>query len=260
MCVTSPTGVAELFARLAAAGLDARALAGRTVAAIGPGTAAALAAHGIRADVVPARSVAEGLVAALDGLPVRRALVVRGREGRDVLPDALRERGAEVDLALLYETVPEPLDDAALAAARDADYVVFTSASTVRFFTAAAGAEALAGVRVASIGPATSAVLRELGAEPAIEADPHTPDGLIAALVADGPRRCRAGSDPPGGAVPARRDPAAGSLEPQLGGPGPVLGQVELEGRERRLAERETGGRLGRGFEHGHALAPAAGR
>ena len=189
VCVTSPTGATELFARLSDAGLDARALAGRAVAAIGPGTAAALADHGIRADVVPARSVAEGLVAALDGLPVRRALVVRGREGRDVLPDALRERGAEVDLALLYETVPEPLDDAALAAARDADYVVFTSASTVRFFTAAAGEEALAGVRVASIGPATSAVLRELGAEPAIEADPHTPDGLIAALVADAAAR-----------------------------------------------------------------------
>ena len=95
VCVTSPNGAHELFARLEAAGLDARALAGRRVAAIGPGTARALGEHGIRADVVPARAVAEGLVEALAGVDVRRALLVRGREGRDVLPDALRARGAD---------------------------------------------------------------------------------------------------------------------------------------------------------------------
>ena len=188
VCVTSPVGAHELFARLDAAGRDARALAGRTVAAIGPGTARALAEHGIRADVVPERSVAEGLVEALAGVEVRRALIVRGREGRDVLPDALRERGADVDLALLYETVAEPLDEATRAASAAADYVTFTSASTVRFFTEAAGREALRGPRLASIGPATSAALREAGAEPDLEADPHTPDGLLAALVRDAAR------------------------------------------------------------------------
>ena len=95
---------------------------------------------------------------------VRRALVVRAREGRDVLPDALRERGAEVELLALYETVAEPLDGATAEAAAAADYVTFTSASTVRFFLAAAGA--LDGPRIASIGPATSAALREAGIEP----------------------------------------------------------------------------------------------
>jgi uroporphyrinogen III methyltransferase/synthase len=185
VCVTSPTGAHELFARLAAEGRDARALAGRTVAAIGPGTARALAEHGIQPDVVPGRSVAEGLVDALAGLDVRRALIVRGREGRDVLPDALRERGTEVDLALLYETVAEPLDEATRARAAAADYLTFTSASTVRYFAGAAGEAALRGPRLASIGPATSAALRELGAEPDLEAEPHTPDGLVAALVAD---------------------------------------------------------------------------
>src|SRR4051794_23139645 len=183
LCVTSPNGAHELFDRLAAAGADARALAGVPVAAIGPGTARALGEHGIRPDVVPDRAVAEGLVEALAGIDVRRALIVRGREGRDVLPDALQERGAEVEVLVLYETVPEPLDPATARAAAAADYLTFTSASTVRFFRAAAGS--LDGPRIASIGPATSAALREAGVEPDLEADPHTPDGLVAALVAD---------------------------------------------------------------------------
>ena len=100
---------------------------------------------------------------------------MRAREGRDVLPDALRERGAEVDVVALYETVAEPLDAAAVAGV---DYVTFTSASTVRFFLAAVGE--LDGPRVVSIGPATTAALREAGLEPHVEADPHTPDGLVA--------------------------------------------------------------------------------
>jgi len=185
VCVTSPVGAAELWARLRAAGLDARALAGRRVAAIGPGTARALEEHGIAADVVPSRAVAEGLIEALAGVPVSRALVVRAREGRDVLPGALRERGADVDVVALYETVPEPLDDATAAAAREADFLTFTSASTVRFFVAAAGAGALRGPRLVSIGPATSEALREHGADPDVEADPHTPEGLVDALLAD---------------------------------------------------------------------------
>ena len=185
VCVTSPTGADALFARLDAAGLDARALAGRTVAAIGPGTARALAAHGIRADVVPDRAVAEGLVEALDGIDVRRALVVRAREGRDVLPDALRARGAAVELLALYETVAEPLDAETARAAAAADYLTFTSASTVRYFLEAAGGLGADRPRIASIGPATSAALRDAGLEPDLEADPHTPDGLVAALVAD---------------------------------------------------------------------------
>ena len=79
--------------------------------------------------------------------------------------------------------MPEPLDDATRAAAGAADYVLFTSGSSVRFFVAAGGS--LQGPRIASIGPATSDELRAHGAEPDLEADPHTPDGLIAALLAD---------------------------------------------------------------------------
>jgi uroporphyrinogen III methyltransferase / synthase len=184
LCVTSPTGAHELFAALAPSGRDARALHGLRVAAIGPGTARALTEHGIAADVVPERSVAEGLVEALAGVPVHRALVARAAEGRDVLPDALRARGAGVEVLALYETVPDPLDEATRAAALDADFVTFTSASSVRFFLQAAGGAAELTGRIVSIGPATSEELRRHGLEPAVEADPHTPDGLVAALLA----------------------------------------------------------------------------
>src|SRR5207244_12043828 len=104
VCVTSANGVAGLFERLAAGGRDARALAGVRVAAIGPGTAGALAAHGIDADVVPERAVAEELVRALAHQPVRRALIARARSARDVLPDALRARGAHVDVLDVAQT------------------------------------------------------------------------------------------------------------------------------------------------------------
>ena len=101
-----------------------------------------------------------------------------------MLPDALRERGAHVDVVALYETVAEPLDEATRTAAGAADYLLFTSASSVRFFAAAGGS--LAGPKLVSIGPATSAELRAHGAEPDLEADPHTPDGLVEALLRDG--------------------------------------------------------------------------
>jgi uroporphyrinogen III methyltransferase / synthase len=187
ICLTSPNGVHALFARLAAANLDARALTGATVAAIGPGTARALAAHGIAADVVPERFVAESLVEALADLPVKRALVARARDARDVLPDALRARGAEVDVLALYETVVEPLTPRALDAARAADYVTFTSASTVRYLLQAVGGKPGLSpqTRVVSIGPVTSETLREHGIHPHVEADRHDIDGMIAALLTD---------------------------------------------------------------------------
>jgi uroporphyrinogen III methyltransferase/synthase len=181
LCVTSPNGAHHLMDLLR----DARHLSGVTVAAIGPGTASALEARGIVADVVPERAVAEGLVEALRDVAVGRALIARGAEGRDVLPDALRERGADVDVLALYETVAVPLDEVTREAAAGSDYVLFTSGSSVRHFVAAAGASALAGPRLTSIGPATSAELRAHGAEPDLEADPHTPDGLVDALLRD---------------------------------------------------------------------------
>ncbi len=194
ICLTSPNGVAALFEHLSRSTRsprDARALAGACVAAIGPGTARALAERGIVADVVPERFVAESLVEALADLPVHRALVARAREARDVLPDALRARGAEVDVLELYETLAEPLSERALAAALAADYITFTSSSTVRFFIQAAGAGAALSpaTRVVSIGPVTSATLREHGLEPHVQARRHDIDGLVQALLADAAAR-----------------------------------------------------------------------
>jgi uroporphyrinogen III methyltransferase / synthase len=194
VCLTSPNGARLLFDALAAAGLDARALANATVAAIGPGTAAALADRGIRADVVPERSVAEALVEALAAVEVagRPVLVARAAEARDVLPDALRERGAEVDVVALYETVAEDPDPAAIEAARGADYVTFTSSSTVRNFVAAMG-EPPPQARVVSIGPVTSAAARDAGVRVDVEAERHDLDGLVDALLLDAGARAVAG-------------------------------------------------------------------
>ena len=188
VCLTSPNGVRLLFDRLRSAGRDARVFAGARVAAIGPGTARELAEHGVIADVVPERFVAEGLIEALADVPVSRALVARAADARDVLVDALRERGAEVDVVALYETVASPLGEAELAAVAAADYVTFTSSSTVRYFLESAGDGRPRG-RLASIGPVTSATLRSHGLAPDVEATRHDIDGLVDALVADAAAR-----------------------------------------------------------------------
>jgi uroporphyrinogen III methyltransferase/synthase len=190
VCLTSPNGARLLFDALAAAGRDARALSNATVAAIGPGTAEALREHGVIADIVPERSVAESLVEALAEVDVsgRPVLIARAAEARDVLPDALHERGAEVDVVTLYETVAEDPDPAALEAAQNADYVTFTSSSTVRNFLDAVGDRFPAGARIVSIGPVTSETAREAGVEVHVEAERHDPDGLVEALLADAAR------------------------------------------------------------------------
>ena len=213
ICLTSPNGVRLLLEALSEAGLDARALGmgpkqkqvgeggsggggqpgargGTTVAAIGPGTARALAEHGILADIVPERFVAEGLVEALDAVDIdgKRVLIARAAEARDVLPDALRELGAKVDVVALYETVREAADPAEVEAAQDADYVTFTSSSTVRNLTEALGDRFPATARVVSIGPITSETARTAGLEVAVEAERHDIDGLVEAMLKDAPR------------------------------------------------------------------------
>ena len=135
--------------------------------------------------MVPEHSVAEALVEALRPVPVKRALIARAAEARDVLPDALRERGAQVDVLPLYETVAEELNDAARAAALDADYITFTSSSTVTRFLDAAGGPPSAATRIVSIGPVTSATLRERGLEPHVEARRHDIDGVVSAILDD---------------------------------------------------------------------------
>jgi len=187
VCITSPNGARLLFEAMAAQGRDSRALANASVAAIGAGTETALAAGGILADIVPERFVAEELVEELnklelDGKPV---LIARAAEARELLPDALRKRGAQVDEVALYDTVAETPDPEELERARDADFVTFTSSSTVRNFMAASSNGVPEGAKVVSIGPITSEAAREAGLTVDIEAERHDIDGLVEALLVD---------------------------------------------------------------------------
>jgi len=118
----------------------------------------------------------------------RPVLVARAAEARDVLPDALRERGGEVDVVALYETVREQPDPEAVAAARDADYLTFTSSSTVRNLVEALDGKWPSGARVVSIGPVTSAAAAEAGLAVDVEAARHDVEGLVAALLEDASR------------------------------------------------------------------------
>ena len=185
ICLTSPNGAELLVEAMAERGLDGRALANATIAAIGPGTARALRRLGLIADIVPPRSIAESLVESLREVDVtdRPVLIARAAEARDVLPDALAERDARVDVVALYETVREPADEALIEAVADADYVTFTSSSTVRYFLDTVGERFPPAAEVVSIGPVTSETARELGLTVAVEATQHDPDGLVEALL-----------------------------------------------------------------------------
>jgi uroporphyrinogen-III synthase/GrpB-like predicted nucleotidyltransferase (UPF0157 family) len=199
---TSVNGVEIFFDRCAECGAPPPTGDHPEVVAIGPATAAALEERGVATSLVPDEYVAEGVLAAvearLEKLAGKRVLIPRAREARAVLPDTLRERGAHVDVVTVYETrgareLPVPA-----AVIEAADYVTFTSSSTVKHFAALLGeaglAERLAGVRLASIGPVTSETLREHGLAPAVEAAAYTASGLAAAIVADAVVRAAAPS------------------------------------------------------------------
>ncbi|MGH8982779.1 MAG: uroporphyrinogen-III C-methyltransferase [Acidimicrobiia bacterium] len=186
--LTSANGVAALFDRgLGPSGRDARALAGVRVAAIGPGTAAALADRGIRADLVPERFVAEAL---LDAFPPpsgagARVLLARAEQARDVLPHGLAEKGYAVDLLATYRTVTATPDADVVEQVRrgDVDAITFTSSSTVTNLCDLLGAVPDPQPLVASIGPVTSKTAFERGMRVDVEAEEHTIDGLVVALV-----------------------------------------------------------------------------
>ena len=185
---TSVNGVTAWFERgLAPAGLDARALAPVKIAAIGPGTAAALATHGIVADLVPERFVAESLLESFPdpSAPRARVLLARAEQARDVLPDGLAARGYKVEILPVYRTVTASPDAQALARVRvgDVSAITFTSSSTVRNFVDLVGPFACAQPLVASIGPVTSDTARDLGLRVDAEAEQHTIRGLVAAVV-----------------------------------------------------------------------------
>jgi len=185
---TSANGVRAFFERgLAAAGLDARALGGMRLAAIGPGTAAALEARGLRPDLVPERFVAESLLEAFPdpGAPGERVLLARAEQARDVLPEGLGARGHLVDVLAVYRTVPTEPDPTLVAQVRagQVDALTFTSSSTVTNFVDAIGEITGPQPLVVSIGPVTSATARDRGLRVDAEADPHTIEGLVEAVA-----------------------------------------------------------------------------
>ncbi len=198
---TSVNGVERFWAALAEVGQDARALAGKHVAAIGPATAAALRRRGVTADVVPERYVAESVVdalAAAGNLRGRRVLLPRAAGAREVLPERLAQLGALVTEVEAYRAVADAGEAGELRqrlASGSIDAVTFTSSSTVRSFVGAVGTE-LGGAAVACIGPITAETARELGLPVTVVAAEHTIPGLQAALL-----KLFAG---------AGRDPAAG--------------------------------------------------
>lgn len=125
---------------------------------------------------------------AAGGLSGRRVLLPRADIAPAELPTSLAACGAQVTEVVAYRTVAECQDSAALAARlgrREIDWLTFTSSSTVKNLVAAIDPAAIIKSRVliGSIGPSTSAALREFGLEPTVEADPHTTDALAEALV-----------------------------------------------------------------------------
>lgn len=176
---TSSNGVRCFFDLLWGVGHDTRALSRAQLAAIGPGTAAALEARGLRADLVPGEFIAEGLLEAfashrMDGA---RILLPRAQEARDTLPDGLRARGARVDVVPVYKTVlPEPPPHL-----QQADWVVLMSSSAARNFRQIAPQ---ADPRCLCIGPVTAATARSQGFTRITQAERHDLQGVVEALLA----------------------------------------------------------------------------
>lgn len=190
LILTSVNGVEALFARMKQLSIPARRLRGLQIAAIGPATRRALEDCGLRVDVMPREYVAEAVARALRRrVREQHVLLVRAAVARDVIPKELRKAGGRVDVVAAYETVIPRGSAARLRALlrkRRPDYVTFTSTSTARNFVTMlgrSGRRRLAGVKLVSIGPVTSATLRKVGLRANIEAITFTMAGLMKAIV-----------------------------------------------------------------------------
>ena len=208
LILTSVNGVEALFERMAKYRLDNRALAHLKIAAIGPATKKAIEKHGLTVTVTPKEYVAESVVASLHKrVKGKRVLLVRAKVARDVIPRELRNAGATVDVIEAYETVAPKSSErrlrALLASERKPHAITFTSSSTVKNFVSLLGLRSARaalkkpatnrGIHSASIGPVTSATLREFGLPVDIEAKKFDIPGLIAAIV-DAKSRIQAAS------------------------------------------------------------------
>jgi uroporphyrinogen III methyltransferase / synthase len=189
--VFTSANAVELFAgRIDAAGLDARAFGRARIAAIGPGTAEALRKRGLRADLVPDRYVAEGLVDAFSRMVLRgqRVLLPRAEGARELLVDALGSMGANVHELKLYRAqTPSERDSDGLRRLRagEIDAATFASSSAVRNVVEMLGGDVapLRGAFIAAIGPVTADAVRAAGLDVGVMADEYTIEGLVEALV-----------------------------------------------------------------------------
>lgn len=187
---TSQNGVTAFVDRLQALGRDLRALRGIRLAAIGPGTEAALRTRGVGVALAPAEFRAEALVEAFarEGVRGARVLLPRAEVARGVLPDGLRRLGARVDVVAVYHTeVEHEQDPQARRHLLDGvvDAVTFTSPSTVRNFLELLGPDALRvlhGCLVVCIGPVTAATAGDCGVRVDLVADTYSIPGIVAAL------------------------------------------------------------------------------
>lgn len=198
LILTSVNGVEAMWERLAKLRLNKKSLRHLKISAIGPATKKAIEERGVKVHVVPKEYVAESVVKSLrKRVKGKRVLLVRAKVARDVIPRELKKAGAQVDVFEAYETVvPKSSRTRLRTALRRAktrpDVITFTSSSTVRNFVTLLGAgrgpskkrpEILEGITFASIGPVTSATLRELHLEVDVEAQQYTIPGLIEAIV-----------------------------------------------------------------------------
>ena len=185
---TSANGVRYFMERLDQSRQDLRALRAR-ICAIGDATRNAVTALHLKVDLMGEEFVAESLVEAFRSIDLagKRVLLPRAAVARDILPRKLRERGACVDVVEAYRSVaPAGLAKQAgevFSGGRRPDWVTFTSSSTVQNFVRVAGRDVLSGVKVASIGPVTSATAKKLGLQISVEAKVFTSDGLVAAIL-----------------------------------------------------------------------------
>ena len=182
---SSANGVRAFCDRLSSAGRDARALAQAKIAVIGPGTADELLTYHLFPDLQPAEfraeALAEGLATQVRG---KRCLLIRASRGREVLAEQLNAAGAIVEQAVAYSSTDVTEADPEVAAALVAghiDWVTVTSSAIARSLASLFGDD-LRRAKLASISPITSATLRELGHEPAVEAAEYTMDGVVQAI------------------------------------------------------------------------------
>ena len=190
---TSPNGVATFFDYFFKAFKDLRDLGGARIAAVGPGTAAKLRELHLQVDLMPEEALAAKVAAAFkkfETIENLKICLLRAEVASPELPKVLEALGAIVDDIAVYKTVADTEDPTGAGAkllGAGADWITFTSASTVEHFHARFELPALLKkfpqAKLASIGPETSKALAAIKIKPTLEAKEHTVEGMITSLL-----------------------------------------------------------------------------